>query len=110
MVFGAEFLAEIALLARHQTHVDFGNKEPNIQQLIHNISYMDDIGHSYDNLLEVRKSTEISRRHSKRIQFNQFVSSTTEVLDFLNEPEIENNSKVGYYGWQTHHSVRTEKN
>ena len=70
IIFGAELLAEIAMLARHQTQVDFCNKEPNIQQLIHNIFYMDDIVHSYDNLLEVQKSIELSRRYSKMGGFN----------------------------------------
>ena len=92
LVFGAKCSPAIAIFTLHQTAVDLRNKEPNIQQLIHNSFYMDDFVHSYDNQLEAKKSTiAIKMALQKRgFSFTKFISKTTEVLDFLNEPKTEN--------------------
>ena len=45
-------LSRLANFTLDQTAVDFCNREPNLQQLIHSSFYMDDFVHSYDNLLE----------------------------------------------------------
>ena len=53
---------------------------------------MDDFIQSYDNLLEAQESTKplkVALQKGGSI-FAKFISSTTEVLDFLNEPKNEN--------------------
>ena len=81
-------------LTLHQRAVDFCNKEPNIQQLIQNSFHMDDFVHSYDNQLEAKESTKALKMALKKGGFNliKFISNTTKVLDFLNEPKTENKS------------------
>ena len=57
---------------------------------------MDDFIQSYDNLLEAQESTKplkVALQKGGSI-FAKFISSTTEVLDFLNEPKTENKSTI----------------
>ena len=91
LVFGAECSPAIAIFTLHQTAVDFCNKDIHTQ-LTHNSFYMDDFGHSYDNLLEAKESTKALRMEIQKRWFNltKFISNITEVFDFLNEPKSEN--------------------
>ena len=57
---------------------------------------MDDFVHPYDNLVEAQESTKAVKVALQKEGFNltKFLSSTTEVLDFLKEPKTENKSTI----------------
>ena len=53
---------------------------------------MDEFVHYYDNQLKAKESTKALKMALQKGGFNltKFISNTTEVLDFLNEPKTEN--------------------
>ena len=83
LVFGAKCSPAIAIFTLHQTAINFCNKDPNIQQLIHNSFYMDDFNISYDNQLEAKDSTKALKMALQKegINLGKIISNTMEVLD-----------------------------